>query len=236
MMRARYQLVDDPVFESVMRHGGAKPLEIRVKHPDQYEEFIKESDMINRKAEKATDVCVDSIIGYSLLTDPHAVFSSCLQVAQNYYNFQCSFDSHSDPAVRARAEKSKKWIVESYNAALLLLKDEKEKLEIRYRGQSVSEITQSLVSKATKEVTHAATNVGKYGRIELYTHMLGKLESQVRKARPEANLFIDLVIKGILASEPNANVRKASWENADLMESDTLRLRDVLVGALRKQA
>ena len=43
---AKCGLVADPVFESVMRHGGTKPIEISVMFPDKYRAFLKESDVL----------------------------------------------------------------------------------------------------------------------------------------------------------------------------------------------
>jgi hypothetical protein len=98
-----------------------------------------------------------------------------------------------------------------------------------FKGQSRPEYTKSLLSAAVKTVSETTRGVGDYGRIEMYAHIIGKLDGQIRRTHPESSMLIDLMIKDILLNEPNRRVRYLSWRNSGMLDSETLTLRDAMV-------
>ncbi|MDE1855183.1 MAG: hypothetical protein KGH57_02600 [Candidatus Micrarchaeota archaeon] len=107
------------------------------------------------------------------------------------------------------------------------LRDYRERVSLKHIGEDSRTYTKAFLDDSVERAKKAVERVGRHGRVEIYTHIVGKLNTDSRQKYPGSSLFIDLVIKDMLLSERDMRVREEVWENAGLAESPVLQRQDM---------
>ncbi|MCL5239188.1 MAG: hypothetical protein M1286_01800 [Candidatus Marsarchaeota archaeon] len=198
-MRGSRQI--DPVLEELYPNAGTELSFVKERYPHMFYAFRNDLSQVRRRSGMAFEAASRSVTEFSLVHASASLYESMQRAAGDQFN-------PSDVASLIRREA---------------------KLKRAYACKPSWTYMRDFADEAASRVGGVVMDVGRYGRIEIYGHMVRYLDRLTRQRQPWADLQIDLTIKSVLRAEPDQQVRKIALKDSGMGDRDTLSLGDLFV-------
>lgn len=191
----------DPVFEELYPNTGPELDFVMDRYPEKFPQFKNEYGEIRRRAGMTYGACIFYVMNFALLDDSAALYASI------------------------REKEGPQYMGED----TVWLRKRERVLKSEFTGKQSHVYMRAFAAEAADNVGDLASDFGKYGKIEIYSRAIRKLDTTARQMHKTADLQIDLIIKSVLRQEPNRDVRKFSLLNAGVPRRDTLVPGDLFI-------
>lgn len=189
------------------------------KEPHKFNSFLRDSKKLKERGGRIVEEVKDAVFEYAML-EKYGLYLERLAGQELAF---AALASESESEVK---ESYMRRVKEGFARWREFLKDQREKFLLAQGKELKSyQLIVSLGGRITDAANAELSNIGKFGKKEIYRRVIWELENQ-RETYPKVDMLVDSVAYALVAGEKDADVREWLLDFVKDAKEETLRLHE----------